>query len=472
MRRTAAFACGSCGAVAPRWSGRCGACGEWNALTEVAPPARDRPSSRPGEPAAPLASVDPAAARPFRTGVDEVDRVLAGGLTPGSVTLLFGEPGVGKSTLLLQVLASVARRDGVLLVSAEESVAQVRARADRLGELPDRLLALDGPDLDAALDAAEASEPRVMVVDSVQTIASSSVAGTPGSLTQVRGCAERLGELARRAGVAVVLVGHVTKEGDPAGPRALEHVVDTVLSFEGDRHHSLRVLRALKHRFGPTGEIGLFEMGDGGLRDVDEPGRLLLGDRRAEVPGSAVTALLEGRRPLLAEVQALAVRSFSGVPPKRNAQGLDGRRLAVVLAVLERRAGRRLSGVEVFTSLAGGLHTSEPATDLPVALAVASAVESVALPPNLVSFGEIGLAGELRQVAGAERRLAEASRLGFTRALVPAATADGPAGITLVRARSVAEALVAMRQRGPRDPAGGGVPLDTMPPWSTTGASH
>lgn len=472
MQRAPAFECRSCGASAPRWSGRCGACGDWNSLTEAAHPTQGR-GSPPASPAAPLSSVDPTAARPFRTGIGEVDRVLAGGITPGSVTLVFGEPGVGKSTLLLQVLVSVAGRGATaLLVSAEESLSQVRARADRLGALPAQLLALDGTDLDAALAVAQASQPKVMVVDSVQSVSSPSVAGAPGSPAQVRGCAERLAETARRLGVAVVVVGHVTKEGDPAGPRALEHVVDTVLSFEGDRHHSLRVLRALKHRFGPTGEIGLFEMGDAGLRDVDEPGRLLLGDRRAEVPGSAVTALLEGRRPLLAEVQALAVRSFSGVPPKRNAQGLDGRRLAVLLAVLERRADLRLAGVEVFTSLAGGLHTTEPATDLPVALAVASALESVALPPNLVSFGEIGLAGELRQVTGAQRRLGEASRLGFTRALVPAATVEGPPGITLVRVRSVAEALTAMHQRPSRAAAVDGVPLDTMPPWSTTGASH
>jgi DNA repair protein RadA/Sms len=473
MHRAPAFACSSCGTAAPRWSGRCGACGEWNALTEVAPPRQD-----PGEPRTtvtpvPLSSVDPAAARPFRTGVGEVDRVLAGGLTPGSVTLLFGEPGVGKSTLLLQVLAAVAGRGTTaLLVSAEESVPQVRARADRLGDLSDHLLALDGGDLDAALDAVEASRPRVVVVDSVQTVSSPSVAGAPGSVAQVRGCAERLAELARRTGVAVVLVGHVTKDGDPAGPRALEHVVDTVLSFEGDRHHALRVLRALKHRFGPTGEIGLFEMGDAGLRDVEEPGRLLLGDRRAEVPGSAVTALLEGRRPLLAEVQALAVRSYADVTPKRNAQGLDTRRLAVVLAVLERRTGLRLPGVDVYTSLAGGLHTAEPATDLPVALAVTSAVFGTALPSTLVSFGEIGLAGELRQVVGAPRRLAEASRLGFTHALVPAATADGPPGMTLVRAPTIGEALEAMRPHARRVPEEPSVAVDTIPAWSTTGASH
>jgi DNA repair protein RadA/Sms len=464
MGHTPGFVCGSCGAAATRWSGRCGGCGEWNTLTEDVARRAGGAVAGPVAVPAPLAAADAAAARPFPTGIGEVDRVLAGGLTPGSVTLLFGEPGVGKSTLLLQVLLSITGRGSTgLLVSAEESVPHVRARADRLGAVPQLLLALDGSDLEAAIGAVEASRPRMLVVDSIQSVSASTVAGAPGSVTQVRGCAELLADVARRLGVAVVVVGHVTKDGDPAGPRALEHVVDTVLAFEGDRHHALRVLRALKHRFGPTGEIGLFEMGESGLRDVDEPGRLLLGDRRSDIPGSAVTALLEGRRPLLAEVQALTVRSFGGVAPKRNAQGLDGRRLAVVLAVLERRAYVPLTGMEVFTSLAGGLRTSEPATDLPVALAVASATMSIPLPRNLVSFGEVGLAGELRHVVGAERRLTEARRLGFTRALVPHATADGPDGMTLVRARTVGEAITAMRQRGPRGETGNGVPLDTMP---------
>jgi DNA repair protein RadA/Sms len=404
----------------------------------------------------PLASVDPAASRPWSTGVGEVDRVLAGGLTPGSVTLLFGEPGVGKSTLLLQVLAGVARSGAVaLLVSAEESAPQVRARADRLGVLPDELLVLATSEVEAVEHAVAACTPRVMVVDSVQTIADHRAPGAPGSLAQVRECADRLASVARRDGVAVVLVGHVTKDGDMAGPRTLEHLVDTVLSFEGDRHHPLRVLRAMKHRFGPTGEVGLFEMGEAGLRDVAEPGRLLLGDRRPEVPGSAVTALLEGRRPLLAEIQALTTTATPNVAPKRSTQGLDARRLGVLLAVLECRMGAKPANLDVYTSLAGGIRATEPATDLPVLLALASAATNHALPSDLLSFGEVGLAGEVRQVVGHGRRLAEAARLGFTRALVPASTVDAVPGMELLRVGTVSEALtvaMSLKERPPPAP--------------------
>jgi DNA repair protein RadA/Sms len=402
----------------------------------------------------PLSSVDPAGCRPSTTGLAEVDRVLAGGLTPGSVTLVYGEPGVGKSTLLLQVALGMAHTgQPVLLVSAEESASQVRARADRLGALPDRLHVLAAAELEAAERAADLLRPRLMVVDSIQTMTDRQAPGAPGTVGQVRGCADRLATLARRLGVALVVVGHVTKDGDMAGPRTLEHLVDTVLSFEGDRHHTLRVLRAVKHRFGPTGEVGLFEMGDAGLTTVAEPGRLLLGDRRPEVAGSAVTALLEGRRPLLVEVQALACTASPGAVPRRNTQGLDGRRLAVLLGVLECRAGTSLAGLEVFTSAAGGIRAVEPATDLPVLLAVASAVSGRPLPADLVSFGEVGLAGEIRQVVGHDRRLAEAARLGFGRALVPASTGVGPDGMVLVRVGSVAEALAAARS-GADDPTG------------------
>lgn len=444
------FRCDRCGALAPRWTGRCAACGEWNVLEVLPPDGAEAPEGSPLAEPVRLDSIDPAACRPWATGLAEMDRVLSGGLTPGSVTLVYGEPGVGKSTLLLQVLAGVARAgETALLVSAEESAPQVRARAERLGTVPAELLVLATSDLEAVERAAAALTPRVMVVDSVQTVVDPATPGPPGALTQVRACADRLAAVARRHQVALVLVGHVTKDGAVAGPRALEHLADTVVAVEGDRHHALRVLRAVKHRFGTTGEVGLLAMGSRGLADVAEPGRLLLGDRRPDVPGSAVTALLEGRRPLLAEVQALTCRSADTAAPRRSAQGLDARRLGVLLAVLECRLEAKIRDFDVWVSLPGGLRATEPATDLPVLLALASAATGRALPSQLVTFGEIGLAGEVRQVPGHDRRLAAAERLGFTRAVVPASTGSGPAGIELVRVRTVAEALTAALQSGP-----------------------
>lgn len=435
--------CRDCGARHARWVGRCPECGEWNTLeAELAGVAGAGGARGEPVPAVPLAGVAGRSAEPLPTGIGELDRVLAGGLVPGSLTLLYGEPGVGKSTLLLQVLASVAA-DGVptLLVSAEESAAQVRSRAERLGPVPPELFVVATSDAAVAETAVRDVGPRVAVVDSIQTLADPTVGSAPGALSQVRACVERLARLARHEGPAIVLVGHVTKDGDLAGPRALEHLVDTVLAFEGDRHHSLRLLRADKHRFGATGEVGLFEMADRGVCDVADPGPLLLGDRRAEVPGSAVTAVLQGRRSLVVELQALVCAGAPG--GRRTALGVDGRRLCTVAAVLEARAGISLAGLEVFASAAGGVRATEPAADLPMALALASASTGVALPADTVSFGEVGLAGEVRQVMGTERRLAEALRLGFARALVPASTPSGPAGIHLVRVDSVSGALAA-----------------------------
>ncbi|MHB8219427.1 MAG: DNA repair protein RadA [Acidimicrobiales bacterium] len=477
-RSSTTYRCGCCGASARRWVGRCPACAEWNSL-EARPAGREHaasgPGGVPGGPAGdpvPLATVDPDTARPRSTGVGELDRVLAGGLVPGSVTLVYGEPGVGKSTLLLQVLLAAAAASGrpVLLASAEESAAQVRVRASRLGSIPPPFFVVAGADVVAVEEAVATLVPELVVVDSVQALADPAVSGLPGSVSQVKACADRLSGVARRHGVAVVLVGHVTKDGGLAGPRTLEHLVDTVLSFEGDRHHALRLLRAVKHRFGPTGEVGLFEMGEDGLRAVADPGPLLLGDRRPEVPGSAITALLHGRRPLVVEIQALAY----GVGPGgagRTAQGVDPRRLATVVAVLECRAGVATASMELFVSATAGIRAVEPASDLPVSLAVASAARGVALPADLVSFGEIGLAGEVRQVPGADRRLAEAGRLGFTRALVPASTPDGPRGLTLFRVGTVTEALdVALRLR---DRDTGDVPAlstGTMRSWPNPAA--
>ena len=382
--------------------------------------------------------------RPHTTGLPELDRVLAGGLVSGSVTLLGGEPGIGKSTLALQVLAALQSQDhaippavtgpaastaragvGGLLVAGEESVRQVSSRAARLGLVVDAVRVIDEPILPGVLAQVESLRPRLLVVDSIQTLVDPGLAGTAGSVGQVRGCAQQLVRVAKAQGVTVIVVGHVTKGGALAGPRALEHIVDTVLSFEGDRHHALRLVHAVKHRFGPTHELGVLEMTPRGLVGVDDPSRVFLADRPDGAPGSVVVPVLHGLRPLLAEVQAL-VAPGSGASGRRFVQGVDARRLAMVLGVLEQRAEVRVGGAEVYVSVAGGLRIDDPAADLAVAVAVASARLGRAVPRDLVVLGEFGLAGEVRQVPQLERRLAEAARLGFRRALVPAPAVRAP----------------------------------------------
>lgn len=453
MSRTAKrHRCLDCGSTTPRWAGRCPACGEWNTLVveaELGPLVRAVDALDFGALPVALASVDPAEARAEPTGVAEFDRVLSGGLVAGSVTLLGGEPGIGKSTLLLQVLAArAAAGHRVLLVSAEESAHQVRLRAERLGTIPPGLMVLPVTDVEAAAAAVAASVPDLVVIDSIQALAGGSGAdpgatGAPGSDAQVRQCARRLVTLAKSREVALVLVGHVTKEGSLAGPRALEHMVDTVLSFEGDRHHAVRLLSAVKHRFGPTGELGLFEMGDQGLNRVDDPGRLLLGDRLPGVPGGVVLPSLQGRRTLLVELQALVVPMVQA-QAKRSVVGLDASRLVMTLAGLVRHAALPLLSKDVFASVAGGIRVTEPAADLAVALAVASATTGVPLPAELAAVGEVGLSGEVRQVSGMARRLEESARLGFTRVVVPASSPEGPAGVALLRVATVAEAVAAV----------------------------
>ena len=401
----------------------------------------------------PLADVvaDGSAARP--TGVGELDRVLGGGLVPGSVTLLGGEPGIGKSTLLLQLLAAVAGT-GVrcLLVSAEESAQQVRLRAERLGAAARASVAPTGwsgvwvvseTELSALGAAVDDVGPGLLAVDSIQTVFDADVDSAPGSVVQVRHCAHRLVQLAKSRNLAAVLVGHVTKEGTLAGPRVLEHVVDTVLSFEGDRHHALRLLRAVKHRFGATGELGVFEMGEAGLVGVPDAGALFLADRRPGVPGSAVVPAVEGRRPLLVEVQALVARSKLAVP-RRSAEGVDAGRLALLAAVLQERAGVSLLERDVYAMAAGGVRVVEPAADLALALAVASARSAVALPADAVACGEVGLGGELRRPGQLERRLSEAARLGFRRAIIPSSAPDPPSGMGAIRAATLAEAVAVL----------------------------
>ncbi len=395
-----------------------------------------------------LAAVDPLGAPLRSTGVSELDRVLGGGLIAGSVTLLAGEPGIGKSTLLLQALTTMAARGArCLLVCAEESVEQVRLRADRLGAPPPGLLIIAETSLPAVLAAAGATTPDLIAVDSIQTVSDPDVNGGPGSVTQVRDCAHAFVRHAKDHGIATLLVGHVTKDGAIAGPRVLEHVVDTVLSFEGDRDHGVRTLRALKHRFGPTDELGVFEMTGEGLVGVPDASSLLLTERRGDTPGSVVAAAIEGARPLLVEVQALVTKSYAPLP-RRSAQALDGGRLALLIAVLQERAGIGLGGFDVYANVAGGVRVAEPGIDLAVAMAVASARTDRAVPNDTVLIGEVGLGGELRQVAQVARRLTEAGRLGFAQAIVPASTAD-VAGITLLRVPDLAAALAVLTEPAP-----------------------
>jgi DNA repair protein RadA/Sms len=397
--------------------------------------------------AVPINEVTTTLGGPRPTGVAELDRVLGVGIVPGSVLLLGGEPGIGKSTLLLQLLAAWPGRS--LYVSAEESAPQVRLRAERLGALRNDLWLLTETALPHIVSAIDETQPSLVVIDSIQTVADPELGSAPGSVVQVRGCAARLVHEAKTRGVPIVLVGHVTKEGGLAGPRTLEHVVDVVLSFEGDRHHALRLLRAVKNRFGPTDELGLFEMLEAGLVGVPDASQLFLADRRTGVPGSAVLPTLEGQRPLLVEVQALTNATSSQAPPRRSAQGLDPGRLALLLAVIERRARISVSSTEVYASAVGGVRLAEPGADLALCLAIVSAITGRPLAPDMVVFGEVGLAGEIRQVSHARRRLNEAARLGFTRAIVPANSPNGVDGITVRKVATLTEALAAAGLAGP-----------------------
>ncbi|HWS47422.1 MAG TPA: DNA repair protein RadA [Acidimicrobiia bacterium] len=444
MTRTCVrYRCDACGFESAKWLGRCPECDAWGSLAERAAANRpEGPAAVPGTVAVPIAAVDALGAAQLPTGAPELDRVLGGGLVAGSVTLLGGEPGIGKSTLLLQALGRMAAR-GVrcLLVSAEESPAQVRVRADRLGTLAPELLVVGENSLPAVVAHVGALQPVVLAIDSIQTVHDPDAPGSAGSVTQVREGAQRLVRLAKELGVVTLLVGHVTKDGALAGPRALEHVVDTVLSFEGDRHHALRILRALKHRFGPTDELGLMEMTERGLTPVADPSALFLADRRTGAPGSVVTPVLEGTRPICVEVQSLVTQT--GAPmPRRVAQAFDSGRLAMLVAVLQRRARVGLGDHDVYASVAGGVKVTEPGADLAVALAIAGARGDRPVDADTVVIGELGLGGEVRQVPQAPRRLSEAARLGFRRAIVPASTPD-VSGMALVRVGTVLEALVA-----------------------------
>jgi DNA repair protein RadA/Sms len=417
--------------------GRCEACGEWNTVVEEAPlsagPAARGLGAARGKGMAlhALADAEPPPPR-TRSGLDEFDRVLGGGLVPGSAILVGGDPGIGKSTLLLQAAARFARAGlPAIYVSGEEAAAQVRMRAQRLGlgDAPVRLAAETA--LRDILTTLDAERPALAVIDSIQTMWLDTIDSAPGSVAQVRAGAHELVSFAKRRGTAVILVGHVTKEGQIAGPRVVEHLVDTVLYFEGERGHQFRILRAVKNRFGPADEIGVFEMTGGGLSEVANPSALFLSDREAATPGSVVFAGIEGTRPVLAELQALVAPSTLA-QPRRAVVGLDAGRLSMILAVLEARCGIPFAGLDVYLNVAGGLRVSEPAADLAVAAALLSSREDVALPPDLVVFGEVSLSGALRPVGQTENRLKEAQKLGFTSAIAPARSKIGAdAGLTV-----------------------------------------
>ncbi len=446
MARTrTVFRCAECGAAEPKWAGRCGSCEAWNSLVEELerPAAAGRNGALGGGAGAPLpiGDVDMAAWAPAATGVGELDRVLQGGLVPGSVTLLGGEPGIGKSTVLLQALAGLAAAGHrCLYVTAEESAQQVRRRAERLGALPPDLWLVSDTALPHILDHIGSVEPHVLAIDSIQTVHDPALSSAPGSVAQVRECAHRLVRASKDRAMASVLVGHVTKDGGLAGPRVLEHLVDTVLSFEGERHHALRLLRAVKHRFGSTDELGLFEMTDAGLVGVPDPSALFLADRRPGTAGSVVAPVLDGHRPLLVEVQALTVET-KNPSPRRSAQGLDSGRLALVIAVLQQHAHLSLHEHDVHTVVAGGVKTIEPGADLALALALVSARTGTPADDDLVACGEVGLGGELRQVHQTARRLSEAARLGFRRAVVPASAVVDVPGMHVMSATTLADAV-------------------------------
>jgi DNA repair protein RadA/Sms len=452
------YVCGTCGATSLRWEGQCRTCGNWNTLVEspverTSGKARARRAAPAAPAVTPLNDLDAADGERRAVGIREVDRVLGGGIVPGSLVLLGGEPGIGKSTLVLAICGALVRDDGegrVLYASGEESPAQLRMRAARLGLAEGargaRIDVLAETSVERIVAAGLATQPAALVVDSIQTLTADELEGPAGSVGQVRAAAALLQAYAKENGVPTILVGHVTKDGSLAGPKTLEHLVDVVLTLEGERFSGLRLLRSSKNRFGSTEEVGVFEMAGDGLREVADPGAAFIETESLGAPGVAIAATLEGSRPLLVEVQALVAPSAHG-SPRRTASGLDGQRLALLIAVLGRRAGLNLAGHDVYASIVGGLSVDEPAIDLPLALALASALRDRSLAPGTVLCGEIGLTGELRPIQGLERRLREAARLGFGRAIVPRQAGRGEtteaAGIEVVRVATLREAVAA-----------------------------
>lgn len=442
-KQKSVYICAECGGQFPKWSGKCPLCGEWNTIAEEIVTVQ-RAGASPVRRAeiTTMDSIDTGAETRYLTGIGELDRVLGGGIVPGGLMLIGGDPGIGKSTLLLQICGHLSENFRILYVSGEESARQIKLRAERLSVGGENLLLLCETDMDAVLEAIRTEKPDVVIVDSIQTVSLSEVASSPGSVTQVRECASALMREAKQNDIPIFVVGHVNKDGAIAGPKVMEHIVDCVLYFEGDPHSNYRMLRCAKNRYGSTNEIGVFEMQDVGLCEVENPSMMLLSGRPKNVSGTCVACVMEGTRPLLAEVQGLVSPTGFG-NPRRMSTGFDGNRLALLLAVLEKRAGYFFSNLDAYLNVIGGLRLDEPAADLPVALALISGLKDKPMDEGVVAFGEIGLAGELRAVSGAEQRIAEAARLGFTRIIVPAHTLKSLHGnylIEVVGAATVREA--------------------------------
>lgn len=448
MKSKTVFLCTNCGNESVKWSGRCPSCGQWNTLEEYTPAPSIKSAARPASRALSaqpkrLNEIETDEALRFGTGLGELDRVLGGGAVRGSLVLVSGAPGIGKSTLLLQICEQICRKQTVLYVSGEESESQLKLRAERLGVRSDALYFLCETNLETILNAAEQLKPDLLIADSVQTLYTEDKPASPGSVTQVKDCTMRLMQYCKGSGVTVFVVGHINKEGAIAGPKVLEHMVDCVLYFEGEAHTSYRLLRAAKNRFGSTNEIGVFEMNDRGLREVPNPSEMLLAGRPLGTPGTCVACVMEGTRPVLAEVQAL-VSPTSLNNPRRTSNGFDYNRAAMLLAVLEKRGGLRFFNADVYLNVVGGLRLDEPAADLSVAIAAASAAMDKPVPDTLAAVGEVGLAGEIRAVGQLPQRLSEMRRLGFTQCVIPrSGTADikAPDGLELLRVRNLGEAI-------------------------------
>ncbi|TEU10862.1 MAG: DNA repair protein RadA [Anaerolineales bacterium] len=444
-----AFVCEQCGHIFPKWSGRCSECGTWNSVVETRveedkEKRAARVSLAPTSEPQPLPTIAADGFQRIPVPMGELNRVLGGGIVPGSVVLIGGDPGIGKSTLLLQVSSLLARQEGpVLYVSGEESVQQIKMRAGRLGISDDQLYVLSEINLEQIIAHIERLNPHLAVVDSIQSVYTEELTSAAGGVSQVKECAATLLRLAKASGVPIFIVGHVTKAGAIAGPRVLEHIVDTVLYLEGDRFHAYRLLRSVKNRFGSTNEVGVFEMASQGLMEVANPSEAFLAERLPTAAGSAIAVTMEGTRPLLVEIQALASTTSFGLP-RRTANGIDFNRLLLLVAVLNKRVGLRLSDQDVFVNVVGGLRVNEPAADLAVAVAIASSFRDVPVAADLAVVGEIGLSGELRTVSQFSRRLSEAAKLGFRRCLLPKGARrkkDTPSEIEVIGVRSVAEAL-------------------------------
>ena len=446
----AVFVCSECGYEAPKWTGRCPACGEWNTMNEEikAPPRASQAAGAPSLRRAPqrITELNPEGEQRYKTGLKELDRVLGGGIVKGGLMLIGGDPGIGKSTLLLQICATLGQAHTILYVSGEESERQIKLRADRLDVASDNLYVLCETDVQAILEAMYSQKPDILIVDSIQTMSLAEIASSPGSVTQVRECTSAIMRAAKSVDTPVFIVGHVNKDGNIAGPKVMEHIVDCVLYFEGDRHTSYRMLRCVKNRYGATNEIGMFEMRDKGLCEVENPSLMLLSGRPVNVSGTCVACTIEGSRPILAEVQGLVSPTGFG-NPRRMSTGFDYNRLSLLLAVLEKRAGYFFSNLDAYVNIVGGLRLDEPAADLPVALALVSSLKDTVVGEGIAAFGEVGLAGEIRSVSHAEARVAEAARLGFSRIILPHAnirTMEKRTDIEVVGVHTVRDAYEAL----------------------------